>query len=294
MIHQAAGPGLLKDRLQIGSIEVGNAVVTKAHRLHAKYVIHTVGPSWKHNTGQEAALLRQCYDRSLELAVEHGCESIAFPLISSGNYGCPKETALQIAIDAFSSFLTDHELQIYLVVFDRAAFQLTEKRFHAVSSYIDEHYVDACQKTYETMEAGFHAQRVSARQSLPCATAAPSLQDILKQEDAGFTETLLSLIDQRGLKDSQVYKKANLSKQHFSKIRNNLHYRPTKSTALALALALELDLKATRDLIGRAGYALTNSSKFDLIVRYFIEQGNFNVVDINLTLYEFDQPLLGS
>ena len=294
MIHQAAGPGLLEDRLKIGSIEVGHAVITKAHQLHAKYVIHTVGPSWTHNTGQEEALLRQCYDRSLALAVKYGCQSIAFPLISSGNYGCPKETALQIALAAFNSFLTDHELQIYLVVFDRTAFQLSEKLFCAVSSYIDEHYVDTCQKAYETMEAGFRTQRSLIRQPAPCTTAAHSLRDILKQEDAGFTETLLNLIDERGLKDSQVYKKANLSKQHFSKIRNNLQYRPTKPTALALALALELDLKATRDLIGRAGYALTNSSKFDLIVRYFIEQGNYNVVDINLALYEFDQPLLGS
>lgn len=293
MVHQAAGPGLLKDRLKIGNIEVGNAAITKAHRLHAKYVIHAVGPSWNKATGQEEALLRQCYDRSLALAVEYGCQSIAFPLISSGNYGCPKDKALQIAISAFTGFLTDHDLQIYLVVFDRAAFQLSEKLFHAVNSYIDEHFVDVCEKAAYTMEEQF-ARCAPPRQMAPCTAAAPSLQDILKQEDAGFTETLLNLIDQRGLKDSQVYKKANLSKQHFSKIRNNLHYRPTKPTALALALALELDLKATRDLIGRAGYALTNSSKFDLIVRYFIEQGNFNVVDINLALYEFDQPLLGS
>ena len=117
---------------------------------------------------------------------------------------------------------------------------------------------------------------------------------LLKQQDAGFSETLLKLIDESGKKDPEIYKRANLSKQHFSKIRNNPHYKPTKPTAIALALALELDLEATRDLIGRAGYALTASSKFDLIIRYFIEQKQYDVVQINLALYEFDQPLLGA
>ena len=121
-----------------------------------------------------------------------------------------------------------------------------------------------------------------------------SLPDFLKQEDAGFTETLLKLIDKTGKKDSEIYKKANLSKQHFSKIRNNPHYKPTKATAIALAIALELDLADTRDLIGRAGFALTNSSKFDLIIRYFIQQRNYNIIEINMALYEFDQPLLGA
>ena len=119
-------------------------------------------------------------------------------------------------------------------------------------------------------------------------------EEMLKQEDAGFTETLLKLIDKSGKKDSVIYKKANLSKQHFSKIRNNPDYKPTKQTAIALALALELDLEQTKDLIGRAGYALSNSSKFDLIIRYFIEQKNYNVVEINIALYEFDQSLLGA
>jgi hypothetical protein len=117
---------------------------------------------------------------------------------------------------------------------------------------------------------------------------------MLKQEEAGFTETLLKLIDQSGKKDSEIYKKANISKQPFSKIRNNPHYKPTKPTAIALALALELDLEQTKDLIGRAGYALTNSSKFDLIIRYFIENRQYNVVEINCVLFEHDQSLLGS
>ena len=126
------------------------------------------------------------------------------------------------------------------------------------------------------------------------APMAADLEEILNHADAGFTETLLNFIDAAGKKDSEVYKKAHISKQHFSKMRNNPNYQPTKATAIALALALELDLDNTCDLIGRAGYVLTNSSKFDLIIQYFIEQGNYNLVDINIALYEFDQPLLGA
>ena len=299
MIHEAAGPGLLKARQKIGPIDVGCAAITKAYRLNAKYVIHTVGPSWRGGNQDEEALLRRCYDRSLSLALAHGCHSIAFPLIASGHYGFPKDKALQIAISAFSAFLTEHEMQISLVVFDRTAFRLSEQLFRDVASYIDEKYVVSCETANRTLETRLAPEIARQRQiyserAASCAPKAMSLAEMLKQEDAGFTETLLQLIDRSGKKDSEIYKKANLSKQHFSKIRNNPHYRPTKPTAVALALALELDLKGTQDLIGRAGYALTNSSKFDLIIRYFIEQGNYNVVEINLALYEFDQVLLGS
>jgi len=208
-------------------------------------------------------------------------------------------------------------MQIYLVVWDREAFQLSEKLFFSVASYIDAHYV-AAKETEEYGEVFDRVYRPSQRfrrdwepeerfavessaaedcascYSVPMTAPKPiSLEDMLKNADAGFSETLLRLIDKTGKKDSEIYKKANLSKQHFSKIRNNPNYKPTKPTAIALALALELDLEQTKDLIGRAGYALTNSSKFDLIVRYFIEQGNYNVMEINMTLYEFDQSLLG-
>ena len=306
-IHAKAGLALLEARKKIGNIPVGSSAITPGYGLDAKYVIHTVGPVWQGGEHDEEKLLRQCYDSALALALEHQCKSIAFPLISTGNYGFPKDRALQIAIQAFSAFLLEHEMQIYLVVFHKDAFSLSEKLFNRVASYIDENYVQA----KETAEYGaaFHRSNRSAyrrrrdmevcersavfEEPLPCASKAMSLEDMLKQADAGFTETLLKLIDQTGKKDSEVYKKANISKQHFSKIRNNPNYKPTKPTAIALALALELDLDATKDLIGRAGYALTNSSKFDLIIRYFIEQGNYNVVEINIALYEFDQNLLG-
>ena len=134
---------------------------------------------------------------------------------------------------------------------------------------------------------------MAARPVLGKAPVRQNLGEWLKKTDAGFSETLLKLIDQSGKKDSEIYTRANLSRQHFSKIRNNPGYRPTKPTALALAIALELDLEKTKDLIGRAGYALTKSSKFDLIVMYFIEQGHYDLNDINEALYEYDQSLLG-
>ena len=299
MIHEKAGSGLLKARQKIGNISCGEAAITPAFGLNAKYVIHTVGPVWDGGSYGEEALLRSCYDRSLMLAKKHRCKSIAFPLISSGNYGFPKDKALQIAIAAFSAFLLQQEMQIYLVVFDRDAFRLSEQLFHAVASYIDQNYVEEweCKRFPARYERSRRRDMEICEMAMPCAAApmpkASSLEEILQQADAGFTETLLRLIDKSGKKDAEIYKKANLSKQHFSKIRNNPHYKPTKPTALALSLALELDLEQTKDLIGRAGYALTNSSKFDLIVRYFIESRNYNVLEINMALYEFDQSLLG-
>lgn len=311
-IHAKAGPELLEARKRIGSIPVGQAVITAGYGLDARYVIHTVGPVWRGGLFGEARKLRSCYDSALKLALETNCRSIAFPLISAGNYGFPKDKALQIAIQAFSEFLMDHEMQIYLVVFQREAFQLSEKLFHRVASYIDEHYVE----TKQTQEYGTEwtrrpsprrqdpepkeqVSRKAAPKYAPCCSmpmasqAAPSLDEMLANTDAGFTETLLKLIDQTGKKDSEIYKKANITKQHFSKIRNNPDYKPTKPTAVAFAIALELDLEQTKDLLGRAGYTLTNSSKFDVIIMYFIREKRYDMFDINATLFQFDQMTLG-
>ncbi|MBQ7858285.1 MAG: macro domain-containing protein [Oscillospiraceae bacterium] len=296
-IHEMAGPELLAARQQIGNIAPGCAAVTPGYGLQAKFVIHVVGTQWRGGMFGESMLLRSCYDSALTLALENGCQSIAFPLISTGTYGFPKDKALQIAISVFSAFLLKHELQIYLVVFDGDSYRLSEKLFRRVASYIDERYADAC-----LQKSAAPRRRLRRRSEAMCEGAAMddgisavpmSLADRLKQADAGFTETLLRLIDRSGKKDSEIYKRANLSKQHFSKIRNNPDYRPTKPTAVALAIALELDLEQTKDLLARAGYALSNSSKFDLIILYFIEQGNYNIIEINMALYEFDQSLLG-
>lgn len=322
-IHKKAGPKLLEAREKIGSINVGEAAATPAFDLDAKYVIHTVAPVWQGGSCNEESLLRRCYQASLELAKECGCGSIAFPLLSTGNNGFPKPLALQIAIKEISAFLMEHEMQIYLVVFDRDSFVLSEKLFSSVASYIDEAYIQ--DKTLDEhdipdkpglLEAGrmlLRRRRERRKQIqeeiededstlMPCMPvagmaqpfAAKDLESVLEEMDAGFSETLLRLIDQTGKKDSEIYKKANIDRKLFSKIRNNTAYKPSKATALAFAIALELDLNETRDFIARAGYALSHSSKFDIIVEYFILHGNYDVFELNEVLFAFDQPLIGA
>ena len=174
--------------------------------------------------------------------------------------------------------------------------RLPDVLHNAIAGYIDTYYKDTeLEKLCYIRAMRQKCKTLSLNECAAPPMAQPtSLETMLKQADAGFSETLLKHIDQTGKKDSEIYKKAHISKQHFSKIRNNPHYQPTKPTAIALALALELNLEETGDLIGRAGYTLTNSSKADLIVRYFIEHREYDITQINIALYEFDQPLLGN
>lgn len=314
-IHKKAGSELLSARKKIGAIAFGEAAVTPAFGLNAKYVIHTVGPVWTDGRHQEEQLLSSCYRSSLALAKEQGCESAAFPLISTGNYGFPKSLALQIAIREISSFLMENEMQIYLVVFDKDSYELSEKLFRSVSSYIDENYVSKAADEYMPYRS---ARGRIDRKKLPpsfgkairplksptepkyASVPAPAQMDadgwgkLMKNLDAGFSETLLRLIDRTGKKDPEIYKRANVDRKLFSKIRNNPDYKPSKTTALAFAFALELSVEETKDLIGRAGFALSHSSKFDVIVEYFLVNGNYDVFELNQVLFAFDQPLIGS
>lgn len=321
-IHKKAGAALLAVRQKIGCIDFGDAVITPGFGLDAKYVIHTVGPVWEDGSHGEEQILTSCYQKSLALAKEYGCESVAFPLISTGNYGFPKPLALQIAVREISTFLLESEMQIYLVVFEKEAFALSEKLFKSVSSYIDENYIRSKTLdeygTEELCEARFEMRRRKEdreRRTENCGTACFSvmpqedfdrsteigappdtddLGELIKNLDAGFSETLLQLIDRTGKKDSEIYKKANVDRKLFSKIRNNMDYKPSKPTALAFAFALELDLEETKDFIGRAGFALSHSSKFDVIVEYFLVNKNYDVFELNEVLFAFDQPLIGA
>lgn len=307
-IHKKAGPKLLAVRKEIGYIDPGKAAITPAFELDADYVIHAATPSWMGGLSGEMKTLRDAYDMCLELALQNNCDSIAFPLLASGNHGFPKDKALQVAIAAFSEFLMIHEMQIYLVVFGKDSLKLSEKLVQKVACYIDENYVEAYELQTKSLRntrrrmsscAEERAMAMPSEKLAPTCASTPcigalSLDEFIKEKDAGFTEILLSLIQARGLKNSTVYKKANISKQHFSKLVNDPNAKPSKPTALALAIALELDLDGTKDLIGRAGFALTNSSTFDLIIRYFIEHKQYNVIEINIALYEFDQTLLGA
>jgi O-acetyl-ADP-ribose deacetylase (regulator of RNase III) len=321
-IHKKAGHKLIKTRQKIGCIDFGEVAITPGFDLEAKYVIHTVGPIWKDGKHGEEQILSSCYRKSLALAKEHKCESIAFPLIATGNYGFPKPLALQIAVREISTFLLENEMQIYLVVFGKEAFALSEKLFKSVSSYIDENYIHS--KTIDEYGTDqVYGSRLETRRirdmlkrsnNIPEDICPPQASKecpdvsvgagmpmddddwghLLDGLDAGFSETLLHLIDRTGKKDSEVYNKANVDRKLFSKIRNNMDYKPSKATALAFAFALELDIDETKDFIGRAGFALSHSSKFDVIVEYFLVYRNYDVFELNEVLFAFDQPLIGA
>lgn len=292
-IHRAAGPELLAECRRLGGCRIGEAKLTGAYRLPCRYVIHTVGPVWRGGGHGEREQLVSCYRASLLLAQEHGCETVAFPLISSGIFGYPKDQALRVAVDTIGAFLLEHDMTVYLVIFDRRAYQISGKLIADIAEYIDDHYVEAhTDLGAERLRRGALHREMAVPMCTPMA--APALDDLLEHLDAGFSETLLRLIDRSGKKDSEVYKKANVDRKLFSKIRNNPNYKPSKPTALAFAIALELDLAETKDLLARAGYALSASSKFDVIVEYFIRQRNYDIFAINEALFAFDQSLLGA
>lgn len=294
-VHDKAGSRLLLARKEIGNIAVGEAAITPAFDLDANYVIHTAGPIWKDGRSGEEDLLASCFRNSLGIAKKKACESIAFPLISTGSYGFPKPLALQIAVREISSFLMENEMQVYLVVFEKQSFELSEKLFKSVSSYIDANYVsDKMNLEYGTSKVRRrnYEDMLLHESSYEITSKMPNLDGMLNNLDRGFSETLLDLIDRTGKKDSEIYKKANVDRKLFSKIRNNVNYKPSKATALAFAIALELSMDETDDLLARAGIALSQSNKFDVIVRYFIENKKYDIFELNSVLFEFDQPLI--
>ena len=301
-IHRAAGPELLAECRTLGGCKTGDAKITNAYHLPCQYVIHTVGPVWNGGSHGEREQLISCYRTSLMLAKEHNCETVAFPLISSGIFGYPKDQALRVAVDTIGEFLLHNDMTVYLVIFDRKAYRISGKLFADIAEYIDDHYVDV--HTDSRRERLRRMSVLESRAEAICESAMPTpmmapmavngLDDLLAHLDAGFSETLLKLIDRSGKKDAEVYKKANVDRKLFSKIRNNPDYKPSKSTAIAFAIALELNLDETRDLIARAGYALSASSKFDIIIEYFIGQRDYDIFKINEALFAFDQSLLGA
>lgn len=303
-IHRAAGPKLLYECRTLGGCRIGQAKITRGYRLPAKYVIHTVGPVWQGGGHGERELLISAYRSSLELAVKYHCETVAFPLISSGVYGYPKDQALKVAVDAIGDFLLQHDLTVYLVIFDRASYTIGGKLFADIAAYIDDRYV----KERSDLRAEQNRRAQLLARSLPlfetdaavAPAAAPSkavpasLEDALGQIDESFSQMLLRKIDEKGMTDAQCYKKANIDRKIFSKIRSDIYYKPSKPTALAFAVALELPLVEARDLLQKAGFAFSHASKFDIIVEYFIAQENYNIFEINEALFAFDQSLLGS
>ena len=298
-IHRAAGPGLLAECRTLGGCRTGDAKITGGYALPCRYVIHTVGPVWRGGTHGERELLASCYRTSLELAAAHNCETVAFPLISSGVYGYPKVQALQVAVDTIRDFLADREMTVYMVLFDRDSTTIGQQLFTDLRSYIDDRYEDVYATSYAEHTRHLQAlledmaQAAPSIDAPPCAAMSASLEEALDGLDESFSQMLLRKIDEKGMTDVQCYKKANISRKLFSKIRSHKLYRPSKATALAFAIALELPLQETRELLMKAGFALSHSSKADIIVEYFIEHGNYDIFAINEALFAFDQNLLG-
>lgn len=310
-IHKAAGPKLLEKTLSLGGCKTGEAKITDGYDLPCKHIIHTVGPVWNGGQYDEEALLTSCYRHSLELALTHSCKSIAFPLISAGIYGYPKEQALKVAMNTCSSFLLeqvpDNDLMVYIVLFGKDCFDVGSKLFSGIEQYIDDNYAEAHHDRrrrqllpHELRElrndamADFASPPPMAYSVGTVDAKAASLEDALNMIDESFSQMLLRKIAEKGMKNSDCYKRANIDKKLFSKINNDVSYKPKKQTALALAVALELPLDETRELLMKAGLALTHSDKFDIIVEYFIKQGCYDIFEINEALFYYDQPLLGS
>lgn len=349
-IYEAAGAEqLLAERAKIGPMRPGQAAATPAFALDAKYIIHTVGPVWEGGGCGEREAVASCYKESLRIADELHCESVAFPLISTGTYGFPKDEALQIAIREISSFLFTHDMTVYMVVYDKKSFVISTKAFGDVQSYIEEQDVKPPASSYyrergttaldrrrrnvarqknihssSVLPAGGAAGRDWARKreealkqelleelyaqeadesedivdafSIPVedsfVESAASLDEILDKESETFQQMLFRIIDRKGMSDPEVYKKANLDRKLFSKIRSNEHYVPSKRTALAFAVALELNLDETADLLRAAGLALSPSSRFDQIVGYCISRKIYDIIEINTYLFNYDEPLL--
>ena len=325
-IHTAAGPKLLAACEKLNGCELGQAKITPGFSLPCRYVIHTVGPVWRGGDSGERALLESCYTKSLQLAKKYRCRTVAFPLISSGVYSYPKDQVLDVAMRCIGEFLEDHEMTVYIVIYDRTSFALSEKLTSDIVSCIDDRYVEehedffpSCfeerrarksraEKTHRTKPAGksrFDTREdidfMGAPDAAPDAVPAPSfnrtsvsLEEALGQIDESFSEMLLRKIDESGMKDSECYKKANIDRKLFSKIRSDKHYKPSKPTVLAFAVALELPLDETKDMLMKAGFALSHSNKFDIILEFFIEHGKYDMYEINEALFAFDQPLLGA
>lgn len=321
-IYAAAGvEKLLAARAAIGEIAPGQAFATDAFNLNAKYIIHTVGPAWEDGSHGERDILCSCYEKSLALADKLKCKSIAFPLIATGVYGFPKDEALNIALSEIGKFLLTHEMNVILVVFDRKALELSEQLVGEVEQYIDEHSAHLVRQA-EYGKRGYPDARqdeLACRQELgdrndisavsyehadasiddfPPMTVlqdvtGKSLDEVLGTAGDTFQQRLFKLIDASGMDDVTVYKKANIDRKVFSRIRCKADYIPKKKTAVAFAVALELDLPTTLDLLSRAGLAFSPSNRFDLIVAYFISNKNYDIFKINATLFTYGEQTLG-
>lgn len=293
-IFQAAGAAKLQKACnELAPIQTGEAVITPGFALPVKHIIHAAGPVYRDQEAKQSEnYLRLAYRNSLSLAEQNNCRSIAFPLISGGTYGYPTEEAVRVAVSEIHGFLDSHEMNVTLAVFDKATFTVSRQLLGEVDSYIDEHYIQKHGIQRSRMPDGtlsFSSGFVSSVGAISFA----ELDIFVGNPAESFSAMLLHLIDAKGKTDVEIYKRANLDRKLFSKIRCNANYTPSKRTILALAVALELTLDETDALLRRAGFAFSRAAQSDLIVEYFIVNGKYDIFEINTVLFAYDQPLLG-
>ncbi len=281
-IHKAAGKELLEECRALHGCKTGQAKITKGYRLPCRYVIHTVGPIWQGGGYGEQELLTSCYRESLRLAIQYDCQSVAFPLISAGVYRYPKAEALHVAMQTITDFLMDVDLDVTLVIYDKEVFRIDP----VVETELLDSFLDSIQ---------LRNVRSMMDVEMACADGLPDeLENVVNHPDESFSQMLLRKIDEQGMTDAECYKKANVDRKLFSKIRSNVNYKPSKATAVAFGIALELPMEELDDFLRKAGYALSPSNKFDLIIAYFVQRGNYQIYEINAALFQFDQCLLGA
>ena len=312
--HAAGEKELLAERKKIGYMEEGDVAITPGFKLPAKYIIHAVSPCYIDGTYGEEELLRGCYSKSLQLAYENKCESIAFPLISTGCFGYPKEEGMRIALDEINAFLLKHDMLIYLVVFDAEATKLGRSLYPNLEAYIDQNYV--CDKQEEEYEEGYfnlvdEVEECCIQKASVCRQASRAFdcrnmddeeyEDFLEESESAlkermshisdtFQQYLLFLMDEKGLSPAEVYKRAIITKQLFSKIKVNPNYHPDKATAMRLCVGAQLNIDETKDLLARAGYALSPCDKRDIIFSFFIENHVYDMIEIDIALEEHGLP----
>lgn len=339
-VYKAAGEELLlAEREKIGFMNEGEVAITPGFNLQAKYIIHAVSPCYIDGTCGEERKLRQCYRRSLNLAYENKCKSIAFPLIATGSFGYPKEEGMSIAIEEIKAFLLMHDMLIYLVVFDAESTRLGLNFYPDLEAYIDHNYVcDKREEEYgdryygsETNEELEYDKKENVEKLLKypstkidkCFMKASSIMstedveesaveedgavgaffddDLWEENESAlnermkhlsdtFQQYLLYLIEVKGLTNTEVYKRAIMTKQLFSKIKVNPDYHPDKATAMRLCVGAKLNLDETKDLMARAGYALSPCDKRDIIFSFFIEREIFDMIEIDIVLEEHGLP----
>ena len=312
-VYKAAGKRRLSEYREknIGEVPEGDVFLTPGFRLPAHYIIHAVSPHYIDGVHGEEEKLRDCYRKSLSLAWEQQCRSIAFPVISTGSFGYPKEEGIRIAADEIQAFLQNHEMLIYLVVFDAQSARYGKRFDKDLQAYIDENYVGA--KHHEE----YSIQTMALRRDLDDESFSPYENDLyeddLYEEDSdedseeeneftelheskleermkhlsdSFSEYLLYLIEEKGMTNADVYKRALVDKKTFSKIKNHADYHPQKMTAMCLCMGAKLNLDETRDLLTRAGYALRPCDKTDIIFSYFIENQIYDMIELDIQLEE--------